>query len=123
MFPLGSALEKHTDKCMDKLQYKAQECPDCKNTFLTKKALKSHITKHNNNTTKYACSHNKMIILTETELKNHEMRCISEVQHGIKRAKKFVNIGGEEIAHVEIPVFSAMWVINPQKALEISQQK
>ena len=90
LFPLGITLEKHTDECMDKLQDKAHECPDCRNTFLTRKALKSHMSKHKKKciekATKYACSNCKMIIHNETELQNHERRCTGEVQHGKVRS-------------------------------------
>ena len=89
VFPLGAALEKHTDECMESIKDNAHECPDCKNTFMTKKALKTHTAKKkcNHQDNKFICPNCKMIINNENEMKKHKQRCTNEGQLVKERSK------------------------------------
>ena len=89
VFPLGTALENHTDECMESIKDNAHECRDCKNTFLTKRALKTHIAKkkckHQDH--KFICPNCKVIINNKKEMERHEQRCTQEGQQTKERSR------------------------------------
>ena len=91
VFRQGRELENHTDECMKSMD-EGHECPNCRNKFLTKKSLKSHIAKNhmkvNQHDDKYTCGKCEMIFNSKQEMMSHVASCKQKENNMFEKSKE-----------------------------------